>query len=172
MSQATGHAKKGHAAVSAAIVSKLNPQTAITIAVDTQYVAAQQGQNISQGIYMMDNRVNSGSTGEGTLELTTQAQDGNLIGFNVVPINPVNGDTVVITGFTVAPPPGQTGVFGSQGYPEQQPALGAEPAGGYWIGQAMNEGSQTYQIQLQLTIGQLRPVKCFVDFGPCSLMAK
>jgi hypothetical protein len=166
MSQATSHAKKGHAAVSAATTPKLNPQAAITIAVDTQYVAAQQGQNISQGIYMMDNRVNNGSTGEGTLELNTHAQDGNLIGFNVVPINPTNGDTVVITGFTVQPPPGQTGVFGSQGYPEQQPALGAEPAGGYWIGQATAQGSQTYQIQIEVTTGGLRPTSYFVNWDP------
>ena len=117
---------------------------------------------------MMDNRVNNGSTGEGTLELSTHAILGDLIGFNVVPIYPNSGDTVIITGFDVT----KGSVFGSSGYPEQQPALGVEPAGGYWVGQAMNEGSQTYRIQLQLTVGQLRPVKCFVDFGPCSLMAK
>ena len=166
MSNATGRAKKRHATVSAAVAPKMNPQTAITIAVDTQYVAAQQGQNISQGIYLMDNRVNNGSTGEGTLELSTQAQDGNLIGFNVVPINPNLGDTVVISGFSVEPPPGQTGVFGSQGYPEPQPALGTEPAGGYWIGQATVQGRQTYQVQIEVTTGGLRPATYFVNFDP------
>ena len=35
----------------------LKPATSVTIAVDTAYVAAQQGQTISQGIYRMDNRV-------------------------------------------------------------------------------------------------------------------
>ena len=113
----------------------------------------------------MDNRVNNGSTGEGTMVLSTRAILGDLIGFNVVPIYPNSGDTVVITGFDVT----KGSVFGLSGYPEQQPALGVEPAGGYWIGQAMNEGNC---IHLQLTVGQLRPVKCFVDFGPCSLMAK
>jgi len=148
--------------------TSLNPQTAITIAVDTAYVAAQNGQNISQGVYMMDNQLDAGSSGEGTLGLSTHADLGSLIGFNAVPINPVSGDSVIITGFTVS----QGSVFGSSGYPIQQPAIGNEPAGAYWIGQAMNAGRQIYQIQLKLTVGQLRPISYFVDFGPCYLSAE
>jgi hypothetical protein len=116
----------------------------------------------------MDNQVSNGSSGEGTLALSTRADLGSLIGFNVVPINPNTGDTVIITGFII-----QTGsVFGSSGYPVRQPPLGSEPPGSYWIGQAMNAGRQTYRIQLKLTVGQLRPVSYFVDFGPCSLTAE
>jgi hypothetical protein len=144
------------------------PQTAIVIAVDTAYVGGQAGQQITSGIYMMDNQVNNGSSGEGTLGLSTHADLGSLIGFNVVPVNPVSGDTVIITGFTVS----QGSVFGSSGYPIQQPAIGNEPAGSYWIGQAMNAGRQIYQIQLKLTVGQLRPISYFVDFGPCYLSAE
>lgn len=148
--------------------TSLNPQTAITIAVDTAYVAAQNGQNISQGVYMMDNQLDAGSSGEGTLELSTRCMDGSLIGFNAVPINPVSGDTVIITGFTIS----SGSVFGSSGYPIQQPPIGNEPAGAYWIGQAMNAGRQIYQIQLKLTVGQLRPISYFVDCGPCYLSAE
>jgi len=117
---------------------------------------------------MMDNQVNNGSSGEGTLGLSTHADLGSLIGFNAVPINPVSGDTVVITGFTIS----SGSVFGSSGYPIQQPPIGNEPAGSYWIGQAMNAGRQIYQIQLKLTVGQLRPISYFVDFGSCSLSAE
>lgn len=83
---------------------QFNPTTAITIAVDTAYVAAQQGRNINQGIYMMDNMVANGSSGEGTLELHTKCPVGSLIGFNTVPINGegASGDQVIITGFTVS----------------------------------------------------------------------
>ena len=58
--------QKAVAAVSRASQATLSPQTSITIAVDTAYVAAQQGKNIGQGIYMMDNRVRNGSSGEGS----------------------------------------------------------------------------------------------------------
>jgi hypothetical protein len=145
-------------------VSGLNPQTAITIAVDTAYVAAQQGRNISQGVYMMDNRVRNGSTGEGTLELSTKSFNGSLVGFNAVPINSLgtSGDSVVITGFTVS----QGSVFTAAGQPRQQPSPPGEPAGAYWVGQCLNQGSQTYQIQIKVTVGVLQPVSYFVNWDP------
>ena len=140
--------------------AKLIPQTAITIAVDTQYVAAHGGRNILQGIYMFDNQASAGSSGEGTLELSTVTFDGSLIGFEAVPINPNTGDTVLITGFPVS----QGTVFGSQGYPmsQAQPL----PAGSYWIGQATSQGRQTYQIQIQITTGGIRPTTYFVNWDP------
>ena len=158
------HKEKPVAQVSRATSSGLSPQTSITIAVDTAYVAAQQGHNIGQGIYMMDNRVHNNSTGEGTLELHTVCDVGNLIGFNVVPIDSLgtSGDQVVITGFTVS----QGNVFTAAGTPRQQPALPGEPAGAYWIGQALNEGSQTYQIQIAVTVGILQPVTYYVNWDP------
>ena len=140
----------------------LKPQVAITVAVDTAYVASQQGQNIGSGVYMMDNQVNNGSTNEGQMELSSVVPVGSLIGFETVPINPLSGDTVVITGFTVS----QGGVFGSQGYPQQQPPIGSQPAGSYWIGQAMNAGSQTYQIQIKVTVGLIRPISYYVNWDP------
>lgn len=147
-----------------ATLTALQPQTAVTIAVDTSYVAAQQGQNISQGIYMMDNRVRNGSQGEGTLELSTVANNGDLIGFNVVPINALgpSGDSVVITGFQVA----NGSVFTAAGRPRQQSALPGEPAGAYWIGQALAQGTQTYEIQIEVTVGLLQPVTYVVNWDP------
>ena len=143
----------------------LNPQTAITIAVDTAYVAAQAGKNIFQGggVYMMDNRLPNGSQGEGTLQLSTMSFDGSLVGFNVVPINVLgsSGDTVVITEFNVS----QGAVFTAAGQPGPQPSPPGEPAGAYWIGQCLNQGSQTYQIQIKVTVGQLQPVSFYVQWS-------
>jgi hypothetical protein len=155
---------KGTALVAQATTARLSPKTSVTIAVDTAYVAAQQGQNISQGIYMMDNMVRNGSLGEGTLELTTVCNDLSLIGFNVVPIDILggNGDQVVITGFTVS----QGSVFTAAGTPRQKASPPGEPAGAYWIGQAMAQGTQTYQIQIEVTVGQLQPVSYFVNWDP------
>jgi hypothetical protein len=140
----------------------LKPQVAITIAVDTAYVASQQGNNIGQGVYMMDNQASNGSTNEGQMELNSVVPVGSLIGFNTVPINPASGDTVIISGFTVS----QGSVFGSQGYPQQQPPLGNEPAGSYWIGQALNADSQIYQIQIKVTTGLIRPISYYVNWDP------
>jgi hypothetical protein len=111
---------------------------------------------------MMDNQSSNGSTGEGQMELSSVVPVGSLIAFNSVPINPSSGDQVIITGFTVS----QGSVFGSQGYPQQQLPLPGEPAGSYWLAQAMNQGSQTYQIQIRVTVGQIRPVSYFINWDP------
>jgi hypothetical protein len=140
----------------------LSPQTWITITVDTAYIAARHGRNVSQGIYMMDNRVSNGSTGEGTMELATVTNDGSLIGFNVVPIDALGAnDQVVITGFNVS----QGSVFTAAGSPRQQPPLRGEPAGAYWIGQALAQGSQTYQIQVEVTLGLRQPIVYFINWS-------
>jgi len=139
----------------------LQPNAVITIAVDTAYVAAQQGRNISEGVYMMDNMINNGSSREGQMELSTVVPVGYTIGFNSVPINFISGDKVIISGFNVS----AGNVFGSAGYPQIFP-LGNEPAGSWWIGQAMNAGNQTYQIQIAVTVGQIRPVTYFVNWDP------
>jgi hypothetical protein len=139
----------------------LQPNATVTIAVDTAYVAAQQGRNISEGVYMMDNMISNGSSYEGKMELSTVVPVGYTIGFNSVPINFVSGDTVIISGFNVS----SGNVFGSAGYPQIYP-LGKEPLGSWWIGQAMNAGNQTYQIQIAVTVGQIRPVTYFVNWDP------
>jgi hypothetical protein len=138
----------------------LTPTIGVTIAVDTAYIAATAGTSINTGIYMMDNMFQNGSTNEGQLELHTVGANGNLIGWEVVPIDvnaAANGVSVAITGFTVS----QGNVFGSAGYPMQQ-----DPAGTYWIGQLMNQGIQTYQVQIAVTVGAIRPVTYYVNWDP------
>jgi len=144
--------------------SGLQPSVAVTIAVDTAYVAAQgSGGTISSGVYMMDNMVAGGSTGEGTLDLHTKCNNGDLIGYHCVPINALgsSGDQVVITAFLVD---GTVDVFTGAGMPEQQPALAGEPDGTYWIGQAMAQGTQEYSIQIKLMVGELHPVAYYVNW--------
>ncbi|HYI13496.1 MAG TPA: hypothetical protein VEK57_30915 [Thermoanaerobaculia bacterium] len=145
--------------------SALNPQVAITIAVDTSYVASQGGGLITQGVYMFDNQLDNGSSGEGTLELSSMVNAGDLIGFNIVPVNTAgpSGDQVIITGFNVS----QGNVFGSTGTPVEQPTPPAgEPVGAYWIGQAINSGNQTYQIHAEVSTGLLQPLTFFVNWDP------
>jgi hypothetical protein len=145
--------------------TQYKPLTAISIAVDTAYVASQSGRNISKGIYMMDNMKANGSQYEGTLELSTQCPVGSLIGFKVQPINSLgtSGDKVIITGFTVS----QGNVFTAAGQPiavSEDPST--PPDYTYWVGQALNTGSQTYQIQIKVTTGQLHPVSYFINWDP------
>jgi len=114
-------------AISAA---SLNVPSSVSIAVDTAYVASVGSGFITQGVYMMDNQSANTSSGEGTTELSTVGNVGQLIGFHSVPIDAEggNGDTVVITGFTVS----QGDVFTAAGQPRQQPPLGNDPPGTYW----------------------------------------
>jgi hypothetical protein len=100
----------------------------------------------------MDNQLNAGSTGEGAMGLHTVVPVGSLMGFSSYPIDTESGDTAAITGFDIV----RGNVFSSLGYPLQQTP-------NYWIGQAVNIGTQTYQIQLCITAGALRPAKFYVQ---------
>lgn len=131
------------------------PQTQIAIAIDTAFIAATAGQQINTGVYMMDNQLNNDSSGEGALELTTVCPMGSLIGFTVYPMDPNSTDTVAITGFNVS----QGNVFGNTGYP-----ISVKPD--YWVGQAINAGRQTYQIQVLVTTGVLRPIHYYINWDP------
>ncbi len=135
------------------------PQTQLAIAVDTAFVAGHGGKRIASGIYVTDNQLNDGSTGEASMSLHTRCNVGSLIGFTSYPIDVGSGDSVTIAGFSVV----RGNVFDSSGYPLQQ-----TPS--YWIGQAMLLGSQTYEIQLCITAGALRPVKFYVS-TECQLTA-
>lgn len=143
--------------------SVLKPPVSIVVAVDTAYVASQQGLNITEGVYMLDNQFSNGSTGEGGMELSSIVPLDSLVGFESIPIDPSIASTVTISGFTVS----SGSIFGSAGYPMVQPPIGSEPAGSYWVGQAVNSGpTQTYQIQLMVTIGALRPTTYYINWDP------
>ncbi|QTT89576.1 hypothetical protein [Pseudomonas chlororaphis] len=135
-----------------------NPQTAITIAIDTSFVLGTDGGVVSNGVYMFDNRLSNDSSSEGSLNLSTRCNVGDYIGFEVVPIDQNTGDTVSITGFQIS----HDSVFGSDGYPMQ---VGTR--GNYWVGRARNASQRTtYQIQVKVTSIGLRPSVRFIQWDP------
>lgn len=146
-----------------AVSATLTPAVSVAIAVDTAYVAAHGDDGkITSGVFAMDNRVRLGSTGEASMNLHTVCHAGDLIGFHCVPVNGAgsSGDTVIITQFLDV-----TGdVFTGAGHPRQQPPIGNGPAGNYWIGQVIKAGTETYTIQLEVTVGILQPVSYWVWF--------
>lgn len=128
------------------------PCVQLAIAVDTAFVAGAGNCSIGGGIYLMDNQLNGGSSGEGGFaSLASVAPLGSLVGYTAYPLDTSMGDQVAITGFSVV----EGDVFGCAGYPiAQRPD--------YWIAQAMNLGSQVYQVQLRITAGALRPTQFHV----------
>lgn len=149
--------------VTRASTATLTPKVSVAIAVDTAYVAAHGNDGkITRGVFVMDNRVRLGSTGEGTMTLHTKCNAGDLIGFHCIPVDGAgsSGDRVIILSFLDV-----TGDVFGEGHPRQQPPIGGGPAGNWWIGQAMKAGTETYTIQLEMTVGQLQPVTYWVWFN-------
>ncbi|OPX44216.1 inclusion body protein [Ruminiclostridium hungatei] len=115
--------------------AQVRAQTKIIITVDTARVISGDTRNI----YMIDNRVEFGSTNEGTLELSTKCFTGDYISWLAVPLDPDTQDTVSIAGFQVS----SGNVFGGEGSPQPQ-----SDDDTYWMGRAINQGSQTYQVKI------------------------
>jgi hypothetical protein len=125
------------------------PARVINIAVDTVFLYSQtSGPYAGQGIYMMDNNVVGGSTGEGSEELTSLVTAGFGVGFNVFPIDAygAQGDTVEIVDMELL---SGNNIFGNFGWPAQQPATSAYQ----WVGTVMNQGNCTYQLKIGVSIG-------------------
>jgi hypothetical protein len=129
--------------------SAIIPARVINVAVDTAFLYSQtSGAYSGTGVYMMDNNVAGGSTGEGGLELSSIVTAGFGIAFNAFPIDAAGaqGDIVQIVGFEISS--GQN-IFGNWGWPAQQP-----PSSSYqWLGTAMIQGNCTYQIKIGVSIG-------------------
>ncbi|HEX2926290.1 MAG TPA: AidA/PixA family protein [Ruminiclostridium sp.] len=115
--------------------AQIRAQTKIIITVDTSRVLSGD----TTGIYMIDNRAEVGSTGEGTLELNTKCYTGDYISWLVVPLDPDTQDIVSIAGFQVS----SGNVFGGEGTP-----VSKSDDDTYWMGRAINQGSTTYQIKV------------------------
>lgn len=125
----------------------LVPATAIAIAIDTAYVGQSGGGTISSGVYMFDNRTTNGSSGQGSLELSTVCHVGDFLGFIVYPMNTNLGDTCAITHFNMS----QGRIFGTNGWPK--PFMSRQD---YWVGQAQRQSDppgqpSVYQLYVQIT---------------------
>ena len=116
----------------------------INVAVDVNYIYSQKpGAYLGAGIYMMDTNYVGGSTGEGSMELTTHGSAGQSVAFNVFPINELqNVDAyVAIEGMEQS---SGVNVFGNQGWPAPQ-----DPDTPYqYLGYLMKSGDMTYQIKI------------------------
>lgn len=132
------------------------PARVINVAVDTAFLYSQtSGQYAGVGIYMMDNNVDGGSTGEGGLELASQVTAGFGVAFNVFPIDEAGaqGDTVSLEGIEIS---NGMNIFGNFGMPAPQPATSSYQ----WLGTAFIQGSCTYQLKIGVSVGGA-PMKYF-----------
>lgn len=123
-----------------------NAKTAVLVVVDVAYVVGYGAGQVRAGIYMFDDQLANGSTAEGTLDLSTRCNLGDVISWEVVPLDPTRGDELEITSITVL----QDTLFGTAGAPTDWPGTAN------WYGQAMTAGSATYQIMLKITAGAIR----------------
>jgi hypothetical protein len=131
------------------VASPIIPARVINIAVDTVFLYSQtSGQYAGQGIYMMDNNVVGGSTGQGSEELTSAVTAGFGVGFNVFPIDQLGaqGDLVEIVGIEIS---SGNNIFGNFGWPSQQPSGSSYQ----WLGTVMAQGQCTYQLKIAVSIG-------------------
>lgn len=126
--------------------------TAIVYALDAQFLISQPPGVDSAGVYPFDNRIDNGSTGEGSTALNTHCNVGDQVSFQVGAINQLQGYTAVITGFDVS----AGNVF--SGPPTVAPIDGA-PTGSVWVGTAANAGTQTYLVYAQVADNLLHPVQ-------------
>ena len=129
----------------------IDPNVIIDVLVDTAFVYTQNTgvMYTGQGIYMVDNNVNSGSRYEGNLELFTVVGKMQTIGYNVFAIdNGVTGAVVNITGVQFS---SGTNIWTANGTPTAQ-APGASTC--QWAGRAMQQSPpnspMTYQIKISI----------------------
>lgn len=117
----------------------------IQVYVDTN--AAKQ--NSTAGVYMVDNRVNSGSTGEGSLDLDTNVSKASNVCFQVINIDATSDVEVEFTSF------GNSNAWGTQ-----IPAMWDNNAK-VWTAQAANQGgNQPYSFVLR--VGNATPFQVSV----------
>lgn len=110
-------------------MSFTNPTVFIQLWVDTNSV--QNG--TENGVYIVDNRVSTGSTSEGSTSLGSNVTQGSVIQWTVFNIDPTSADIPQLTAI------GNASVWGASGQPQLQ-------NDGSFIGQAQAKGSAGYQI--------------------------
>ncbi|ARP84166.1 hypothetical protein CAL12_27370 [Bordetella genomosp. 8] len=131
-----------------------NPQTMVRILVDTAYVATTAAANngqVSNGVYMLDNRASNGSLYEGSLELRTFAHLEDFVGWRIEPVDPTTQDTVRIIGFEVL---GTADAFTSAGEPVMR-----DTNGQFFVGQVLNAATCGYRIKAELTANGLQVMR-------------
>jgi hypothetical protein len=117
-------------------ISVNNCSTFIQIWVDTNEL-----QNGSpNGVYLVDNMLNNGSSKEGTPSLNTNVPSGTDICWQILNIDPNSPTILKIESI------GNASVWGASGQPE------AVPGGGAFTGQAQSAGSAPYTLNFSAKI--------------------
>jgi hypothetical protein len=108
----------------------------IQIWVDTNAVQADQ----TQGVYLVDNRVNTGSTGEGSASLQTSCTKGSNVCWTALSIDPnfaAEGGVVSLQSI------GNSNAWGDSGQPESVNST-------TFTGQVQNSGTAGYTLNLNV----------------------
>lgn len=119
----------------AAVIQPASCSTFIQIWVDTN--ALQNGQQT--GVYLVDNNLNHGSTGEGTTSLMTQVPAGTSVCWSLLNVDPTSDTILQIQNFS------NSAVFGASGTPQQVNAT-------TWTGQVQTAASAPYTINFSAQI--------------------
>jgi hypothetical protein len=98
-----------------------------------------QGQG-SEGVYLVDNRVSSGSTGGGTSALDTNCTNNSTVCWQIIPVDP-NAD---LTQFQIQSI-GNSNAWGNTGQPQS-----ASRDNTIFTGQVQNTGSASYSLALDV----------------------
>lgn len=105
--------------------------------VDVNPIMQGQGTN---GVYLADNRVSSGSSGDGTVGLTTACTNGSNICWEVVAIDP-NAQISQLQIQQI----GDSNAWGNTGQPEATDGTGT-----VFTGQVQNTGTASYNLVLNV----------------------
>jgi hypothetical protein len=106
----------------------------------------------TQGIYIVDNRLSSGSTGEGTYQLTTACERGDDVCWTVLP---VDGDPdVQLTISSI----GNSNAWGIAGPPQAYGSTGT-----VYTGKVQNSGNAPYEVALNVNFTSTIPLNLFMQ---------
>ena len=119
----------------AAVIQPTSCSTFIQIWVDTNALQNQQ----QTGVYLVDNNLNHGSTGEGTTGLMTKVPAGTNVCWSLLNVDPTSDTILQIQNLRNA------SVFGASGTPQQVNAT-------TWTGTVQNAGSAPYTINFSAQI--------------------
>lgn len=91
------------------------------------------------GVYMVDNNLNNGSSGEGTVNLNTEVPVGTNICWSLLNVDPTSDTILQIQNF------GDAGIFGASGTPQMVNA-------NTWTGSVQAPGQDNYAINFSAQI--------------------
>ena len=103
--------------------------------------------NSNNGIYLVDNRLNNGSSNEGGASLKTAANTNDYVCWSIADVNVNSGTILSLQNF------GNSNAFGTSGTPQQiNPTT--------WTGQVQNNGTASYSINFSAQTSSGSAITC------------